>query len=629
MQNYLNLLQEVLDTGTEQENRTGINAISIPGSMLKFDLSKGFPVVTTKKLAFNSMKGELLGFIEGATSAARFRELGCNFWNQNANDNTAWLANPNRKGVDDLGLIYGALWRNWPKFEGHEENDNYPVCSYIDQLQTVIDTIKNDPTNRRIIISAWRPDMFYKMALPPCFSGDAIIAIPNGYINIDLIKEGDMVLSGTGIPRRVNQVWRTWYRGPMRQISIRYNNTPFECTTNHPFLIKGKGWVNAGDLKIGDRVAIPKPKAIRDHEFSYSVKKGLKNNPDGMLIHKTHALTINDYFMLGYYLGNGWINDKKKRVSFAIPHKKADVLLPKIRESIKVCKKNGPSLSVASYELDNQKWYKICLDFGRGAFGKRIPDWIFTSTEEAKKAFLEGYTESDGHTNDAGTILFTTVSPYIAYGIQRLCTMLDKVMSVRLQKRPPFTQIEGRVVRQRDTYSLSLPKTTQNKGMEFDENNVWLPITEIKDYSDELYVYNLDVEEEHTYLVSNIVTHNCHVLYQFIVNVKTKELNLCLYQRSSDLFLGVPMNIASASLLLSIVAKITGYTPRHFTHFMADTHIYVNHIDQVKLQLSRKPLQLPKLIIGDVLVDINEITPSSIWLENYQHHPAIKAEMAI
>ena len=73
--------------------------------------------------------------------------------------------------------------------------------------------------------------------------------------------------------------------------------------------------------------------------------------------------------------------------------------------------------------------------------------------------------------------------------------------------------------------------------------------------------------------------------YQFIVNTKTKELNLCMYQRSCDMFLGVPMNIASAALLLSIVGEITGYTPRHFTHFLADAHIYVNHVEQMKEQI--------------------------------------------
>jgi thymidylate synthase len=158
MKNYHDLLGEVLATGTRQANRTGIDAISIPGAMLKFDLQDGFPAITTKKLAFKSMCGELVAFLRGAQSAAEFRELGCKFWDQNANENPAWLANANRKGVDDLGRVYGAQWRGWRRADGAE----------IDQVMEALMTIRSRPTDRRIIVNAWRPDEFGEMALPPC-----------------------------------------------------------------------------------------------------------------------------------------------------------------------------------------------------------------------------------------------------------------------------------------------------------------------------------------------------------------------------------------------------------------------------------------------------------------------------
>ena len=180
MKNYQKLLKEILANGTWQANRTGIDAISIPGAMLKFDLADGFPAITTKKLFFNAVKGELIGFLRGYTSAADFRSVGCNIWDQNANENKAWLENPNRKGLDDLGRIYSAQWRDWrtdPKIIGAEpvSHDGQHIQmlaeiqhGYIDQVQRAVDTIKNDPTNRRIIINAWRPDEFDQMALPPC-----------------------------------------------------------------------------------------------------------------------------------------------------------------------------------------------------------------------------------------------------------------------------------------------------------------------------------------------------------------------------------------------------------------------------------------------------------------------------
>jgi thymidylate synthase len=153
MQNYHELLQNVLDTGVTQVNRTGVSARFIPGAMLRYDLQQGFPAITTKRLAFGAVKGELIGFLHGCQSAADFRALNCNIWTQNANENQAWLNNPNRKGTDDLGRIYGAIWRD---FNG------------IDQLKEVVIKIINNPTDRRIIMSAWKPDEFDKMALPPC-----------------------------------------------------------------------------------------------------------------------------------------------------------------------------------------------------------------------------------------------------------------------------------------------------------------------------------------------------------------------------------------------------------------------------------------------------------------------------
>lgn len=287
MKGYLALLNDVLCNGTRQANRTGIDAISLPGAMLKFDLSQGFPAVTTKRLAFSAVVGELIGFLRGIDNASGFRELGCKIWDQNANQNSAWLNNPNRKGQDDLGRIYGVQWRAWRRSDG----------TSLDQVAEALRTIYERPTDRRIIINAWRPDEFDQMALPPC-----------------------------------------------------------------------------------------------------------------------------------------------------------------------------------------------------------------------------------------------------------------------------------------------------------------------------------------------------HVLYQFLVNVERREINLCMYQRSCDLFIGVPFNIASAALLLSIVGRLTGYTPRHFTHFLADAHIYENHVQQVKTQIARTPYSLPRLHISDRVPEfsgapltgwLDKIEPADFTLIEYRHNEAIAAPMAV
>lgn len=194
MNNYHDLLSEILDTGTPQFNeRTGKVCIMIPGAMLKYDLRAGYPAITTKRFAFDPMKGELCGFMRGATSAADFRALGCNIWNANANENKAWLANPFRKGEDDLGPIYGDQWTNWKAYrepnimlatcdarDAHNEAQGFTRVmdrdgdteeywiKHVNQLENALRTIRNDPSNRRIIISGWNPADFDRMALPPC-----------------------------------------------------------------------------------------------------------------------------------------------------------------------------------------------------------------------------------------------------------------------------------------------------------------------------------------------------------------------------------------------------------------------------------------------------------------------------
>jgi len=192
MKQYLDLVRSILDTGSWQENRTGIRTLSLPGAMLRFDLQQGFPAVTTKKLAFKSAVGELIGFLRASRSAADFRALGCKVWDANANQNAQWLANPYRDGPDDLGDVYGVQWRRWPAYKvldadasariddalsrGYRrvaevvEDGRPKVLLYkaIDQLRQCLDAIMNNPSDRRILFHAWNPAVLEEIALPAC-----------------------------------------------------------------------------------------------------------------------------------------------------------------------------------------------------------------------------------------------------------------------------------------------------------------------------------------------------------------------------------------------------------------------------------------------------------------------------
>lgn len=200
MQQFHDLLREALERGIPVPNaRTGLTCHVVVGPSLRFDLRDGFPAITTKKLAFGAVKGELLGFFRGYQNAAQFRELGCKIWDQNANEARAWLDNRHRKGHDDLGRIYGAQWTDWRDLRVAEtpaERDALAASGFetrmhddegrgwlmgrsIHQLENALRKLITDPSDRRIIVSAWRPDELDRMALPPCHMDYRFVAIPH------------------------------------------------------------------------------------------------------------------------------------------------------------------------------------------------------------------------------------------------------------------------------------------------------------------------------------------------------------------------------------------------------------------------------------------------------------------
>lgn len=146
MQQYLQLLERVLDEGNRKEDRTGTGTISVFGHQMRFDLSKGFPLLTTKKLHLKSIIHELLWFLNGDTNVKYLQDNGVRIWNEWADEN------------GDLGHVYGYQWRSWPKSNGES----------LDQISQVVYDIKNNPDSRRLIVSAWNAGDIENMALPPC-----------------------------------------------------------------------------------------------------------------------------------------------------------------------------------------------------------------------------------------------------------------------------------------------------------------------------------------------------------------------------------------------------------------------------------------------------------------------------
>jgi thymidylate synthase len=146
MQQYLSMMRHVRDNGARKEDRTGTGTLSVFGHQMRFDLSQGFPLVTTKKMHTKSIIHELLWFLRGDSNVRYLQENGISIWNEWADEN------------GELGPIYGVQWRSWPT----------PSGDTVDQIKQVVDLLRDNPNSRRILVSAWNAAEISNMALPPC-----------------------------------------------------------------------------------------------------------------------------------------------------------------------------------------------------------------------------------------------------------------------------------------------------------------------------------------------------------------------------------------------------------------------------------------------------------------------------
>lgn len=173
MEQYLKLMREVKNHGVRKDDRTGTGTLSVFGYQMRFDLSKGFPVVTTKKLHLRSIIHELLWFLKGDTNIKYLHEHNVTIWDEWADEN------------GDLGPVYGYQWRSWPTPDGR----------HIDQISQVIEQIKTNPDSRRLIVSAWNVAEIENMALPPCHAFFQFY-VANGKLSCQLYQRSADIFLG-------------------------------------------------------------------------------------------------------------------------------------------------------------------------------------------------------------------------------------------------------------------------------------------------------------------------------------------------------------------------------------------------------------------------------------------------
>lgn len=183
MKQYNDILKDIMENGVDRKGRNGMTR-AIFAVQMRFNLEDSFPAVTTKRLAFKQVLAELLWFLSGSSDNTELQKLGCHIWDANA-DAPYWK--PNARFEGDLGRVYGVQWRSWQSPDGKT----------VDQIARVIEKLKTDPGNRRLIVSAWNPGELDKMALPPCHMIFQFFPA-NGMLSLHMVQRScDMFL---GVP---------------------------------------------------------------------------------------------------------------------------------------------------------------------------------------------------------------------------------------------------------------------------------------------------------------------------------------------------------------------------------------------------------------------------------------------
>jgi len=568
---------------------------------MRIDLTKEFPIMDIKWIKFSNVVHELLWMLRGETNIKYLIENDCHIW---TDDYVRWnkenfceykkLSLPfeqtKKEIVEDIlknRVVEGHKYGDMCKIYGHQWRR---FNGQTDQIQNVLNKLKTNPDDRRMIIIGHNPTDLEnnEVGLPSCFTEEMVVRNNDGeYIKISDISKNDFVLDKNNNYELVTDKSKTKYDGDILEIRTFFNNEPINTTPNHPFLVKNRGWVNAEYLTKDDYLGIPINKKNTIKSFIFNLNIGNGRNKD-------YKITPNkeDFYTFGFFLGDGWASVTDERVFFSINKKELDNILPKIRKTIKISKEKEYK-SVYKFGSRNKKWINIFREFGHGAKNKKIPNWVLDSPKEFLEEFLEGYLDADGHKyieNKEESI--TTISKNVAYGIQLLCAKLEYISSIYFQKRKETTIIEGRTVNQNNLYQLRIRRSRlrNSSNFEFSNDFLWIKIKNINKSLYNGYVYNMSVNESHTYNIKNFIVHNCHNYMQFYTIVGDdgrRKLSTYCNIRSNDMGLGNPYNTIQYALITHIFAKLVDMDMDELVINMVDCHLYHVHFDAANEWLKR------------------------------------------
>jgi len=362
----------------------------------------------------------------------------------------------------------------------------------------------------------------------PCFVAGTNVLTDNGYKNIEDVEQTDKLMTHKGNFKKILNLQHKKYSGNVYDIRIKYHPITITCTPEHPFYIKEKiwnqqkkhyqfsepKWKDAKEIENGDcfSMKINTNNIIPEFKFTKKINRNTSTEIT------TKLDNVDMWFMMGYFIGNGWVQDDKKSngnlkyiIRFAISNENEEYVTNRIQKIIPITDKKCDSGKCKKFGCGDFIWYNILGKFGRYAHGKFIPEWVHDAPKEYIKEFIMGYIKADGCIRN-GSYSITTVSYNLALGIQRLCFKLGYIFSITKYIKSKTHIILGRLVNQRDTYTIRGKfKKSDNIYCGFIEDDyVWLKLTNIKKRNVvNVKVYNFEVSKDNSYIVENTIVHNC------------------------------------------------------------------------------------------------------------------------
>ena len=599
-QGYLDVTRDVIENGyTESDDRTGVGTKHVVGRQFRFSLAnRTLPLLTTKKLYHKGIVEELLWFVRGSTDSKDLEAKGVNIWK----------GNTSREFLDGRGL------------SEYDEG-----------------------------------------TLGPCFPAGTLVQTRIGYMPIEDVPVDAQVFTHEGNYKAVDARMENPYSGRMYTIRSHLSDVPVDCTAEHPFLhqdLHGNiGFVQAKDLVVGEYVGMKvESKQIKPILFL--------NNPTTGILERSTVDSDDIWWLLGYFCRNGRFVGQGPQMHMHIPEKVNAEFLARLNELVGIRRLEGTG---SIFEIvDRTSYTAQLIDHLSDSAMMTVPSWIHRADVAYIEMFLEGYLAVAEASSE---VIAETLD--VALALQKLFAKIGFYTTV---------------VRRPDNFVL----VQCSEPVLVDSEYVWFPITDIQNrVVQDVPVYNLTIKDDSTYTVNNTVVHNCygfnwrhfgakyqtpktdysgqgvdqlqnainelkknpasrriiitaldpstvhrcvlppcHFAFQFITS--GNKLSILVNQRSADIGLGIPFNIASYALLCFMVGHVTGLEPHEVVISTGHTHVYLNHIDGLTEQLKRKPYPLPKLAaFRDDIKDIDGFVADDFIVENYVAHPRIVLPFAI